>query len=57
MEEEKKGLKWCVIYAAKLDESVGCTICTIAAASEGPDKFGISKQARMSDFLPNLSFP
>ena len=26
MEEEKKGMKWCVTYAAKLDAFVGCTI-------------------------------
>ena len=52
-----KGLKWCVTYAAKLDAFVGRTMYTIAATSEGPDTLGISKQARMSDFLPNLSFP
>ena len=52
-----KGMKWCVTYPAKLDAFVGCTVCTIAAASEGQNTFGISKQARMSDFLPNLSFP
>ena len=57
MEEEMKGMKWCVTYPAKLDAFVGCTVCTIAAASEGQNTFGISKQASMSDFLPNLSFP
>ena len=44
-----EGMTWCVTYAAKLDAFVGCTVCTIAAASEGPDTFGISKQVRMFD--------